>query len=135
MADELQPWWFESESDIAGHLRDGYTRVAKRVELTFGATFKTPPDRPTDSPAIGFRIGGIRVGSIERHVYGYVVRWQGDNIRSAYMSWIGALRGGEPPIYVDGGGVTFRDLEASKLSIASFFAYFASDGNRSTLLS
>ena len=129
MADEPCPWWYESESVTAHHLRGGYDRVTKRIQLTFGTRFETPPDQPTDSPAIGFRVGSIQAGSIERYAYGYVVRWHGDRIRSAYMSWICALRGGKPPVYIDGGGVVFGDVEASKLAVASFLAYYLSDVN------
>ena len=66
---------------------------------------------------------------IENPAYGYVVRWNGDKTRTAYMSWIGAMRGGQPPIYADGGGVVFQDVEAAKIAIASFLAYYVSDVN------
>ena len=129
MADETYPWWCESESVAAHHLRGGYDRVAQRVQLTFGKRFKSPPDQPTNSPTIGFRVESIQVGSIELYAYGYVVRWHGDGVRSAYKSWIGALRGGKPPVYINGGGVVFDDVESSKLAVASFLAYYVSDVN------
>ena len=135
MPEEPPPWWYESDSDIALQMREGFARVRNQIDLVFGVTFTTPSTNPTDSPAIGFRIGGIPVGKIERHMYGYVVRWDGSSIRSAYMSWIGALRGGQPPVYIDGGGVAFQDVEAAKTAVASFLAYFASDANLSLLVS
>ncbi len=35
------------------------------------------------------------------------------------MSWIGALRGGKPPVYIDGGRVAFRDDVAGKTAVVS----------------
>ena len=75
LADEAHQRWYESENDTAQHSGDGYAHIAKRVGLTFGAIFKTPPVQPKNSLAIGFRIRRIRVGSIGRHGYEYVVRW------------------------------------------------------------
>ena len=118
----------------AHHLRGGYDRVAQRVELTFGARFKTPAEQPTESPSIGIRIGSIKVGEIESRAYVYVVLWAGDSTRTAYMSWIGALRGGKPPVYIDGGGVVFDDVESSKLAVASFLAYYTNDWNLGSLV-
>ena len=128
------PWWYKSESVTAHHLRGGYDRIAQRLQLTIGATFKTRREQPTGSPAVGIRIGSLRVGAIESRAYGYVVRWDGDNTRSAYSSWIGAVRGGEPPIYTDGGGVVFQDVEAAKTAVVSFLAYYVSDVNLGALM-
>ena len=133
MPEEPPPWWYESDSDIALQMREGFARVTKQIDLVFGVSFTTPSTSATDTPAINFRIGGIPIGKIERYPYGYVVRWDGPNIRSAYMSWIGALRGGPPPVYIDGGGVAFQDVEAAKTAVVSFLAYFVSDRNLGSL--
>ena len=50
------------------------------------------------------------------------------------MSWIVALRGGKPPVYIDGGGVAFQDAEAAKTAVASFLAYFVSERNLGLLV-
>ena len=128
------PWWYKSESVTAHQLRGGYDRLVQRIQLTFGATFKAPAERPWESPSIGIRIGTIQVGAIERRAYGFVVHWNGDKTRSAYTSWMGALRGGEPPIYADGGGVVFNDVESVKTAVASFLAYYVSDVNLGSLM-
>ena len=134
MPEEPPPWWYESDSDIALQMREGFTRVTKRIDLVFGVTFTTPSTNPTDSSAISFPIGGILIGTIERYPYGYVVRWEGPSVRSAFLSWIGALRGGAPPVYIDGGRVTFQDAEAAKNAVASFLAYFVNDRNLGLLV-
>ena len=51
MPEEPPPWWYESESEIALQMREGFAHVGKRLDLVFGVSTEQ-----TDS-----RIGNTRL--------------------------------------------------------------------------
>lgn len=131
-----EPWWRSDASDFAQLFLGHVERAERDLDLTIATKFKpnSDDDPPTEHPALSIECGGAVLGWIVCFKTGYQVRWRSGGTRSAYMLWIGAMRGKWPPMYLDGDTIEFADLESAKLAAISFLRCFTSEASRRFLL-